>query len=175
MNMYAPFYPQFDSVFFTQCCTEFELSMQSLLTEFSHGQKKKFLIAFALATRCPLLILDEPTNGLDIPSKAQFKKLLAAAITDQQLVLISTHQVYDVKNLIDAVLILEGGKAVINATLTELSQRFTFSHQLHEPEVGSCLYYEKQLGGYIVVTHNTSGIESEIDLEILFNFITHQK
>ena len=119
VKFYAPFYPKFDFIFLNQCLKEFDLPQDKLLTTFSHGQKKKFLISFGLATQCQLLILDEPTNGLDIPSKSQFRKLVASAITDEKLFIISTHQVHDVENLIESVLILEEGNIIYNQRLND--------------------------------------------------------
>ena len=77
----------------------------------------KFIIAFALSSNCKLLLLDEPTNGLDIPSKAQFKKVLAGAISDEQTVIISTHQVRDIENLIDRVVVIDNGKEIFNQNI----------------------------------------------------------
>ena len=117
VKFYAPFYPLFEKDFLHGCMKEFELPQNKLLTRFSYGQKKKFLISFGLATHCRLFILDEPTNGLDIPSKAIFRKLLASAITDEKLFIISTHQVHDVERLIDSVVILDDGRIIFNQHL----------------------------------------------------------
>jgi ABC-2 type transport system ATP-binding protein len=117
VKFYASFYPRFDKEFLEHCMKEFELPSNMLLTNFSYGQKKKFLIAFGLATHSRLFILDEPTNGLDIPSKTIFRKLLASAITDEKLFIISTHQVHDVERLIDEVVILDQGRIIFNQHL----------------------------------------------------------
>lgn len=118
-NFYAPFYSNFDHALFNNALTEFDLPLHKLLTQFSYGQKKKFLIAFGLATNCSILILDEPTNGLDIPSKTQFRKLLASSITENKLFIISTHQVHDIEKLIDTVIILNEGRIIYNQPLIE--------------------------------------------------------
>lgn len=75
LKLYAPFYPRFDHVAFERYCAEFDLDMSQNLNELSFGQKKKFLLSFGLASNTSLLILDEPTNGLDIPSKSQFRRM----------------------------------------------------------------------------------------------------
>lgn len=123
VNFYAPFYTSFDHASFQNNMAEFDLPRNKLLTQLSYGQKKKFLIAFGLATNCSLLILDEPTNGLDIPSKTQFRKLLAATITDKKLFLISTHQVHDVEKLIDTIVILDEGNIILQQPLIEEETR----------------------------------------------------
>lgn len=146
-----------------------------MLTNFSYGQKKKFLIAFGLATNCRLFILDEPTNGLDIPSKAQFRKLLASAITNERLFIISTHQVHDVENLIDSIVILDEGKIIFQQSLFEVTKTFAFINRQTEPELAECLYYEKHLGGYTAMIYNKNEQETNVDLEFLFNAILSNK
>ena len=102
----APFYPRFDQERFERYSNEFELPRNTKLTAHSYGQKKKFLLAFGLASGTSLLVLDEPTNGLDIPSKGLFRRLVAEALTDDRVFVISTHQVKDVESLIDPIVIL---------------------------------------------------------------------
>lgn len=123
IKYYAKFYPRFDYTFMQKGLAEFELTSKHLLTECSYGQKKKFFIVFGLATNCSLLILDEPTNGLDIPSKTQFRKLVAATISEQKLFIISTHQVHDVDKLIDTIVILDEGKIIYQQPIIEQDSR----------------------------------------------------
>ncbi len=169
-NFYAGFYPRFDHDLLKHCLREFELPSDKLLTEFSHGQKKKFLIAFGLATQAKLFILDEPTNGLDIPSKAQFRKLLASTITEEKLFIISTHQVRDVENLIDRVVMLEAGNIIFNQTMNDVNTQLTVIQTPSEPDHKTCLYYEKNLLSYTVLTQQENH-STQIDLELLFNAV----
>lgn len=175
VKFYAAFYPKFDKTLFKNCLQEFELDNSNLLTHFSHGQKKKFLLAFGLATHCELLILDEPSNGLDIPSKTQFRKLLASNINDERLFIISTHQVHDVENLIDSIVILEDGKIIFQQNMAAISQRLAIIRQPLAPDPTTCLYYEKDLTGYTTVVINNGQQETHIDIEILFNAILSNK
>ncbi len=117
IKYYAPFYPNFDPKVFAYAADEFEILPNKKLTKLSYGQKKKFLVAFGLATNCKLLLLDEPTNGLDIPSKSQFRKLLASSLTEDKTIVIATHQVRDLEQLIDTVVILEDGQIIYNKEL----------------------------------------------------------
>ena len=112
VRMYSPFYPRFNHLLFDEYLYEFKLPRQQKLPNMSYGQKKKFILAFGLATDCKLLILDEPTNGLDIPSKSQFRKIVASAIHEERSFIISTHQIRDMENLIDPIIILDEGKIV---------------------------------------------------------------
>ena len=172
MKLYAPFYPRFNQAALLEYMAEFELGTTKKLTELSFGQKKKFLLAFGLASGCRILLLDEPTNGLDIPSKSQFRRLLARAGGTDQVILISTHQVRDMENLIDPIIILDEGRIIFQQPLQYAAQRMKASMEREEPTDGSVLYAEKTLGGYMVVRENAGGEETNLDLETLFNAVT---
>jgi len=168
---YAPFYPKFDHAQFESHLNEFGLERNRNMTEMSYGQKKKVLLSFGLACNSSLLILDEPTNGLDIPSKSQFRKLLAKSITDERSFIVSTHQVRDMANLIDPIIILEDGEIIFQENLWDVSKKlfFDISYSTAEPE--GVLHAERLPGAYRTVTENLTGEESEVELEALFNTI----
>ena len=79
-----PFYPRFSQEILRQCLQDFEIDMHSHLDKLSLGEKKRVLVSFALATQCRVLLMDEPTNGLDIPAKTLFRKLVARHMADDQ-------------------------------------------------------------------------------------------
>jgi ABC-2 type transport system ATP-binding protein len=165
------FYPRFDQEVLERLITDFELPEDKRLNQLSYGQKKKFLISFALATKCRLLVLDEPTNGLDIPSKSIFRRVMAGSLDEDQLVIISTHQVRDVENLIDKVLMLEKGKFIMQKNIYEISSRLHFA-TTSSPDGENILYHEMVPGGYKVITPQTGG-DSPVDIELLFNAISN--
>ena len=164
------FYPRFDGKLLHKLLVDFELPETKSLQKLSYGQKKKFLISFALSTKCRLLILDEPTNGLDIPSKAIFRKVLAGSLDGEQLVIISTHQVKDVENLIDRIIMLESGRFIMQKDLYEISSKLNFA-TASSAEGEDVLYSEMVPGGYKVITPQVNG-ESSVDIELLFNAVT---
>lgn len=166
----APFYPKFDKNLLDKLIAEFELPETKSLQKLSYGQKKKFLISFALSTKCKLLVLDEPTNGLDIPSKAVFRKVLAGSLDEDQLVIISTHQVKDVENLIDRILLLENGKFMMQKDLFDISSKLHFATST-KGDGEDVLYSEMVPGGYKVITPQING-DSQVDIELLFNAVT---
>jgi ABC-2 type transport system ATP-binding protein len=172
---YAPFYKRFDHTLFHQCLHEFELPEGHALEKLSYGQQKKFLIAFGIATQCPLLILDEPTNGLDIPSKSQFRKQLARALTEEKLFIISTHQVRDMAYLIDPIIILDEGKIIFHEPAEIITQKLSFEARPDLEDQQSLLYWEPGVNGYRVVAINSLGLETDIELEALFNAILANK
>jgi ABC-2 type transport system ATP-binding protein len=170
----APLYPKFDSIKMNNILQEFELDPKKNLNSLSHGQRKKFLIAFALSTNCSLLILDEPTNGLDIPSKSLFRKILVSSVSEEQLVLISTHQVKDIETIIDKIVVLDEGKMVYNETVLDISQQWQFKTVASLSGMEAPVYQEKCLGGHRVIMAAYETEETEIDIELLFNAIINK-
>ena len=140
----APFYPNYDETVAKELIDIFGLQWDMNLKKISQGQKKKALIAFALSLRVPLLLLDEPTNGLDIPSKGEFRRAVARYTSDEQTILISTHQVRDLEQLIDRVLIMERGSIFCNATVADITERLSF--RLITPELANKALYRHTLG-----------------------------
>ncbi len=171
VESYAPFYPKFSMDFFKDCASEFEIYPGGKLGAMSYGQRKKFMISFGLATWSSILLLDEPTNGLDIPSKSQFRRLAAAGAADDRIILISTHQVRDMENLIDPIIILENGKIIFNHSMEEITEHMSFSVADSEPVGEDVVYYEKVLGGYLTAYSRKDDDGRAIDLEFLFNMV----
>ena len=173
IKMYAPFYPTFRDDICKACVESFEINLSDRLSKMSQGQRKKVAITLALAAHTPLLLMDEPTNGLDIPSKATFRRLVASLIDDNQTVIISTHQVWDLESLIDTVLILDQRQILLNKTLNEIGEKLYFGPLLPEEKA---LYSEPTPQGTIGVTAREDKEETAVSLELLFNAaITYPK
>ncbi len=166
----GPLYSKFDALKFKSFVQLFEVDYNSNLEKLSYGQRKKVLISFAIATNARYLFLDEPTNGLDIPSKSQFRKALLSGFKDDQTVIISTHQIRDLNQLIESVIIIEKGQIIFNKDVFELEEKLFFTRSLQETEEGS-MYSEMMPGGYVHVFPNTTGDISEVELEVLFNAV----
>jgi ABC-2 type transport system ATP-binding protein len=167
INLYAKFYPKFDFQKMDEYINVFGLSKTKKLNEFSHGQQKKFLLAFGMATNTELLLMDEPTNGLDIPSKGLFRQLLAEAMSEEKTIIISTHQVRDLENLIDPSIILEHNQVLLNNSIEEISQKLKFVLRETQPE--NALFSEPAMGGFLCVEPDTDGEETKVNIELLFN------
>lgn len=169
------FYPSFSQKVFENSMTEFEMPLVSKIKDLSYGQKKKLHVSFALATRVALLLMDEPTNGMDIPSKSKFRSIVSKNLGDDQLVIISTHQIRDLGQLLDNIVIIQDGKVLINETLYDLSQRFTCEFVSGQQTPNDSLYSESVPGGIMILKNNEKGVVSDIDIEVLFNAITTNK
>lgn len=122
-------------------------------------------------TRARVLLMDEPTNGLDIISKSQFRKIMAEAMDDDQCIIISTHQVKDLEHLIDRITIIDEGRILFNETMDSIARKLSFRFAYDPEDVAAAYYNESSFGGTVVVTHNTEGEESKVDLEQLYKAI----
>lgn len=171
VDIYAPFYPKFDRAQFENLLAEFKLEDDRKLTKLSYGQKKKVMLCFGLATNCRLLILDEPTNGLDIPSKTQLRKILAGAISDDRTFIISTHQVRDLANLMDPIIIINEGNIIFQESLESINNKLQFQLEYREPGPDQAIYAERVPGGYMTINPQNGEGEEEVDLEVLFNAV----
>lgn len=174
VKIYSPFYPNFSNADFESYLHQFEIEdWEQKLTKMSHGQKKKVLVSFALATNTKLLIMDEPTNGMDIPSKSIFRKVVASAITDDKAFIVSTHQVRDLQNVIDAVLVLDHGEILLNADINTICDRLSFkvlsAAEFEELSAqGKVLYSEDNIAGKVALCKHIDDADGKFDMELLF-------
>lgn len=172
LSLFAVFYPMFNSEDLFLYLKDLEVIVPGKLSDLSFGQQKKFIIAFALACNTQVILMDEPTNGLDIPSKSQFRKLIASVMNEERIIMISTHQTRDLENLIDKVIIVDNGHLLLYASLEQIAQKLFFETVIELPEGSKVLYAEKQLKGTSIVRENNTGEDSRINLEHLFYGVT---
>ncbi|MBR5697073.1 MAG: ABC transporter ATP-binding protein [Prevotella sp.] len=178
VTIYSPFYPRFSRDVFNQCLQEFGLPASLHISRLSMGQKKKVLIAFALACGTRYLLMDEPTNGLDIQSKKQFRKVIAMNMTDERTIIIATHQVHDVEQLLDHVLILsnDGGTSEVlcDAMVPHLTEHFSFTCEAEPP--AEALYSERTPNGYAAIApRRPDDEETPMNLELLYAAVQSRK
>lgn len=175
VKLNRPFYPDFSDEILEKCLNDFEIDDISDLGAISMGTKKKVYMSFALATNAKYLLMDEPTNGLDIESKSLFRKVIAQNMTDDRTLIISTHQVHDVENIIDHVLILGDKKMLMDKSIAELSEQYVFEHRT-EDQMGGVIYSENSLQGTSVIAKRTPrGTETPVNLELLYNAVNNGK
>lgn len=165
------YYPNFSEEVLHQVLRDFDIPAVFNLTALSMGQKKKVFMAFALATCTKYLLMDEPTNGLDIPSKMQFRRTLASQMNENRTIIVSTHQVHDVEQLIDHVVLIEGTHLLVDNSTTELSKLLRFEQRPYGAPLDDALYVEPSLSGSAVITPTKGREETPINLELLFNAI----
>ena len=167
----AQFYPRFNREQFDNYLQIFELPAIKKLSQYSMGQKKKFIVSFALATNVPLLFMDEPTNGMDIPSKSQFRKVIALGMSDERSIIISTHQVRDLESMIDRVMVLHDNTMMLNESVLEIARKLEFIHTTSKDDLQGCIYSTFTPNGFVGVRPNVNDVHTTVDLETLFNAV----
>lgn len=170
---HGQYWKNFNAQKFSEIMTVFDTDQNQRMDQMSYGQLKKTFISFALACNTKYLFMDEPTNGLDIPSKAQFRKAVSKYTSDDSTLLISTHQARDLEAIIDPIIILDRRDVLLNASLDEIAEKLYFDYSSDvDPEA---LYQEMVPGGNIQVVRNTTGAESKVNIEALFNAVLLHK
>lgn len=168
----APFWPRFSQAEFEQHLTTFGLPTRLNLGRLSMGQRKKVFMSFALACNTPLLLMDEPTNGLDIPGKEAFRRFIAGAMTESRTIIISTHQVRDIDRLLDHVIIMGDSGIALDSSMARIMERLSFHTVTTPAEATGALLSRPSVGGTAVITPNTDGSDTDPDLEMLFELAT---
>lgn len=166
----APFYPNFSHEILKKCLAGFDMPADLDLGRLSMGQKKKAYVCFALATNTSLLLMDEPTNGLDIPSKSQFRKVVAECMTDNRAIVISTHQVRDIENLLDQIVIVNHKEIVMNEPVTRVTDLLTFAERKNGEPLDNVIYSQSTLSGNMTIEKKSADdAETPLNIELLFN------
>ncbi len=170
LSVFGSFYPTYDEALAHELVKAFDISLEMNLKQMSLGQKKKAAIVLAIALRTPVLLMDEPTNGLDIPSKSLFRRIMARYIQEEQTVIISTHQVRDLEQLIDHILLLEKNKIICNASIKDLSDRLAFDQVKGGTDRTNLLYSEPSIAGEFGVFKREDELsDGEFAMELFFN------
>ena len=175
-QVYVPFYPNFSASIFDACLKEFEIpSKDWKMNKLSYGQKKKIFVAFGLATQTKLLLMDEPTNGLDIPSKGQFRRMVASVLDENRCIIISTHQVRDLDSLIDSLIIMDNHEIALNESVETITDRLFFQVKDADKTNAPTIYSEDTLRGVYQICENVNKKDSKLDIELLFNAVCSNK
>ena len=161
------FYPRFSKEDMVKYLHFFEMDLDTDLGALSMGQKKKVFMSFALATNTSLLLMDEPTNGLDIPGKSQFRKFIASGMSDDKTIVISTHQVRDIDKVLDLVLIMDNSHVLLDQSITSICDKLLFVESDDRELAKTALYTLPSVQGNLLLLPNTENEESEINLELL--------
>ena len=171
-----PFYPNFSQEVLESCLKDFELPQTLKLNELSMGQKQKVYMSFALAAGTKYLFMDEPTNGLDIPSKTQFRRVIANNMSDERTLIISTHQVHDVETLLDHILILSESEMLLNSSVSNICEHFSFEYRQPQEMDDTVIYAEPTLqGNAVIAKRGENDDETQMNLELLFNAVATGK
>lgn len=174
IDLNAPFYPNFSKEDMYKYLHCFEMDMDVNLGALSMGQKKKVFMSFALATNTSLLLMDEPTNGLDIPGKSQFRKFMASGMTDNKTIVISTHQIRDIDKMLDSVVIMDESRVLLNESTVHICEKLCFKESDDRSLIDKALFAVPSLHGNSLLLLNEHNEDSDINIELLFNAILAQ-
>ena len=175
VQMNESFYPHFNIEVLKNCLKDFELPEEPNLKELSMGQKKKIYMSFALAAGTKYLFMDEPTNGLDIPSKSLFRKVVTQNMTEESTLIISTHQVHDIESLLDHIIILNNSQILVNSSVADITSKYTFTFR-NTQDMDGVLYAEPSLqGNATIAVRKPEEEETNLNLELFFNAATKGK
>lgn len=177
VKMNAPFYPRFSNEDLQRHLATFEVSdiAHYKLSTLSMGQKKKVFMSFALACNTSLLLMDEPTNGLDIPGKVAFRRFIASSATDDKIIIISTHQVRDIDRILDHIIIMDEHKVLLNSSINEISSKLAFIATADRELIDKALISQPAVGGAQIVIANDGTYDTEVNLESLFELVTTRR
>ena len=175
IDLNAPFYPNFSKEDMYKYLHCFEMDMDVNLGALSMGQKKKVFMSFALATNTSLLLMDEPTNGLDIPGKSQFRKFMASGMTDNKTIVISTHQIRDIDKMLDSVMIMDESRVLLNESTVHICEKLCFKESDDRSLIDKALFAVPSLHGNSLLLLNEHNEDSDINIELLFNAILAQQ
>lgn len=165
----APFYPEFSIEQLNDYLEKFRLTPDIHLGRLSMGQRKKAFIAFALACNTKVLLMDEPTNGLDIPGKAEFRRVLVSAVTDLRTIVVSTHQVRDLDQVLDHVVMIDRQGVILNTSLANVQRKLQFVFTTNTAGYPDALMTIPVIGGNIVIRRRGDNEpETAVNLEALF-------
>ena len=170
INLNGALYPKFSKEEMNHHLDTFGLPRDIRLDKLSMGQKKKVALSFAMACNTKILLMDEPTNGLDIPAKSAFRKYVIESMSDDRIFVISTHQVRDVSQILDHILIMDKRKVLLDRTVSEIQDKMKFTETVNNELINNALYAVKGLGGASVILPNEDGDDSELNIELLFDF-----
>lgn len=170
VRMNKPFYPHFNQDVLDNCLRDFELPLSLKLKELSMGQKKKVYMSFALAAGTKILLMDEPTNGLDVPSKSQFRRVIANNMTDGRMLIVSTHQVHDVESLLDHIVIMDDKGLLLDASVADVCKQYVFTYRTPTDVQDDVVYSEPTpQGNAVIARRGEDDDETPVNLELLFN------
>ena len=175
VKLNAPLYPRFSEEDMARNLEIFDVERDVNLGELSMGQKKKVYTSFALACNTQVLLMDEPTNGLDIPGKEAFRRFVAGSMNDDRAIVISTHQVRDLEQLLDHIVILDDAKVILDRSIPEIAEKLKFTLTDSPEVIKSALLAVPSVGGVKVVIQNEDGDETEPDVEMLFNLVVNNQ
>ena len=121
-NFLAMYYPSFSKDDYQKLLEQFEVDTTTHIRNLSKGQQLKVEISAGFATNAKLIILDEPFTTLDIYAKEDTVRLLIEQLKDDVIILISTHNIEEIENVIDRCIVLDNGSIKEDVFIDDLNK-----------------------------------------------------
>ena len=166
-KIHSQFYSTFNEEIFRQNLEIFHLTGNESFSSLSLGNRKKANLAYVMALGTDVLLLDEPTNGLDINAKKELLKIMVGSLREDQTVIVSTHTVWDLKNLFESVMMLRRGNLLLSMTTEELGSKLSFMASTAPSP--NALYIEQDMDGFRWIEKNIDGNETEINFSLIYS------
>ena len=171
VSRHAPFFPRFDAGMLSRNLAAFSIDPRRKFTDLSFGNAIKVRLAYMLALRCEVLLLDEPTVGLDFEGRCQFGRLLMECVDEDQTVVVSTHSLSEFEPLYDSVMFLRDGRLLLQATFADISRWVTSVVTATPP--ADAIYSEMRMGRcHSIVPAEVDDMESAPDCTLLYNALS---
>lgn len=166
-KIHSQFYPTFNEEIFRQNLEIFHLTGNESFSSLSLGNRKKANLAYVMALGSDVLLLDEPTNGLDINAKKELLKIMVGSLREDQTVIVSTHTVWDLKNLFESVMMLRRGNLLLSMSTEEIGSKLSFMASTAPSP--NALYIEQDMNGFRWIEKNIDGNETEINFSLIYS------
>ena len=158
LPMLRSMYSQFEEVWFLEKCKEFQLPLKKQIKEFSTGMKRKLQVLAALSHNARLLILDEPTAGMDVIARDAILNLLREYMEqNDRTILISSHISSDLEGFCDDLYMIDGGNIVLHeetdVLLSEYGVLKVTQQQFEKLDQSYILRHKKEEFGYTCLTN----------------------
>ncbi|MCM1449636.1 MAG: ABC transporter ATP-binding protein [Clostridiales bacterium] len=168
-RIHSIFYPTFSPERFRANLGEFGLTGDEKLRSLSLGNRKKAQLAYVLALGIEVVLLDEPTNALDIEGRNSLRKLLVRSVHEGQTVIVSTHTIGDLERLFEGAVIMQSSRILFAGTEDDVTAKLSFnSDRSYRPEA---LYSENNAGRYMSISRieeNDNDGSTRVDWRMLY-------
>ena len=170
-KMIAPFYEDFDMDKWKSYMERFGLDLKKSVGQYSKGMQMKFMLSLIFARNSEILILDEPTTGLDPAARAEFVELLQEYMMEEdRTVIFSTHITSDLDKIADYIVLMENGQIVLGEEKDELMLHYgvvQVSKDKMTSEIeGKMIGVKEKEFGYTGLTKDIAFFEGRDDVKV---------
>lgn len=161
----APAYKQWDDSFFYRYVEQFELPLNKAIKTFSKGMQMKASLAIALSHHAELIIMDEPTAGLDPNFRRELLELLQEIMLDgKRTIFLSTHITTDLDRVADYIAFIQRGKLVFNQSIQDISENYAIVKGgldlLDRDTEQEFVHVQRANTGFQALTDNVKAVEN---------------